>query len=194
METAREFKLTEPKRMLAVSLLALFFLASAALQYKIKFSDAGKTASRGLEEKTSAPAFSLPDLKGERVSLESFRGKIVVLDFWATWCSPCRAEFTELRAWWEKTQNRFTDVAIVAVNLLEVPSLVQSYVEEMKLPFLVLLDADGKVAEQYRVEALPTLYVINQDGVITKTNVGYTGNIGVQLEYLIQSLHGGAKQ
>jgi peroxiredoxin len=193
MQAATEFRLTDQKKVLTVSLLALFFMASAVLQYKIRFSEIGEMPSGGLKENTQAPAFSAPDLSGQRVSLEDFRGKTVVLDFWATWCGPCRTEFADLRAWWEKNQSRFPALAIVAVNLRENRSEVQSYVEQMKLPFTVLLDADGKVSEQYQVKALPTLYIINPEGVVVDTNIGYSGGLSTKLQVMLESIHGGKK-
>lgn len=185
-ETALPLLTGRRQKTVSWTLLVLFFIASAAIQYKIKFSDVSRVTISGLAEKTAAPDFSLNDLNSERVALEDFRGQTVILDFWATWCGPCRSEFAELRAWWEKSQSRLSGVTLLAVNVGEPASTVRAYVEREKLPFRVLLDPDGSIAERYNVRALPTLYVLDPQGMILKTTVGYQGGTAVMLDLLLE--------
>jgi len=194
MQAVAQWKRADRKRRVTVSLLALFFLASAFLQYKMRFTDVGKVTLGGLKEKTPAPSFSLSDLKGEGVSLEAFHGKILIMNFWATWCSPCRAELADLRSWWEKHRNELPDLMIVAVNFREDASVVHPFVEQMKLPFMVLLDSEGSIAKRYDVKALPTLYVIDREGIIVDTTIGYAGNLGPALDYALRRISQGMKR
>jgi cytochrome c biogenesis protein CcmG/thiol:disulfide interchange protein DsbE len=112
----------------------------------------------------SAPEFTLPALDGTRVSLVDFEGKSVVLNFWATWCLPCRVEMPALEQTWLDWGKR--GLVVVAVNLQESPSHVAEFVEDFGLTFPVLLDAEGEVFQRYDVQLYPTTYFIGRDGII----------------------------
>lgn len=117
-----------------------------------------------------APEIALPDLGGEMVSLASLRGKVVLINFWATWCPPCREEMPDI----EDVYRRFKDrgFVVLAVNLQEDSGTVAEFVQRLGLSFTIVLDTSGEVSETYRVFSLPTSYFVDRDGVIRDANIG----------------------
>ncbi len=116
------------------------------------------------DPKIEAQNFILPDLSGNTVSLADHRGKIVFLNFWATWCPPCRAEMPSM----EKLYNKFKNIefTILAVNLGENAKQVRAFKESYKLNFPILLDADSSLGSIYGAISIPTTYLIDRDGYI----------------------------
>ena len=114
----------------------------------------------------SAPAISLDLLGGGQTSLGSLRGRPVLINFWATWCVPCRQEMPELAAAWQA--QRASGLEVLAVNLTDQERLkdVEAFVAELAPPFPVLLDKRGRVRERYGLAALPTTYFIDSLGVV----------------------------
>lgn len=134
----------------------------------------------------TAPDFSLLDVSNRMVTLSSYRGqKVVLLDFWATWCGPCRMEMVDLQALKDKLKDR--NFEILSLDQGEDASVAGSFINRRKYDFHVLLDADGKVAGQYGVKAIPNLVLIDKDGVIQWLKVGYDGN-NSELEKKIEGL------
>lgn len=117
-----------------------------------------------------APAFVLNALDSETYSAENLAGKIVVLNFWATWCPPCRAEMPALDAVQRANQN--DNVVILGVNQMEDARAVETFAREFNLTFPLLRDADGAVSAQYQVSALPTTFFIDRRGVIRNVVIG----------------------
>jgi len=119
-----------------------------------------------------APDFTLDTLIGEQVQLSSLRGKIVVINFWTTWCPPCRAETPALETSYEAYKD--SDVVVLGVNLTDQDSLkeVESFVQEFGLTYPILLDRDGAVGLLYQLNGLPTTFFINRQGVIRTVVVG----------------------
>lgn len=118
----------------------------------------------GLNRGNIAPDFELKTLKGETVRLSDFRGEKVMLNFWATWCPPCRAEMPDMQRFYEDT-----DIVILAVNLTETKTErenVDTFVDEFGLTFPILLDENLDAATLYRIQPIPTSYLINSDGTI----------------------------
>lgn len=118
-----------------------------------------------------APPFTLKDPSGHVVELQGQRGNVVFLNFWATWCPPCRAEMPAL----EKLQERFKSkgLVVLAVNVSESPKQVAQFLREMKISFPVALDSDGVVSGDYAVRALPTTYLIGRNGEVLAMALGF---------------------
>ena len=116
-----------------------------------------------------APDFTLTTAAGETFKLSNLRGKPVVLNFWATWCPPCRAELPELQA---ASQRLAGQVAIVGVNQAETPVEVQAFAEKLGLSFTIPLDQSADVSRLYRVRSLPTTFFIDRSGIIRQMQIG----------------------
>ena len=118
----------------------------------------------------SAPSFALARLDGERVDLRTLRGTPLVLNFWATWCEPCRIEMPLLQSRYEA--GRAQGLRVLAVNFDEAEPLVRSFVEDLGLTFDVLLDPGAYVQGLYRVRGYPTTFFVDARGVIRGHKVG----------------------
>ena len=142
----------------------------------------GGTVALGLLDDGSAdvgkqaPDFVLNVLDGEPVRLSDFRGKTVVLNFWASWCPPCRAEMPEFQALWEQRgPDGPDDLVILAVDFLpeDTVGAAGGFVEDFELTFPILFDTgDGDVAQRYGVRGLPATFFIDRDGVMRSQNLG----------------------
>jgi peroxiredoxin len=118
----------------------------------------------------SAPEFTLPALDGQSVSLGDFKGKPVMVNFWATWCGPCVHEVPYIQETYEVWSGK--GLVILAVNIGESPSQVQGFMQENQLSFTVLLDESGEVVEQYGVRAIPTTIFIDGEGITRNIKQG----------------------
>ncbi|GAB4073812.1 redoxin domain-containing protein [Barrientosiimonas marina] len=132
-------------------------------------SSSGETAGDesdegGLSKGDLAPDFELKTLKGDAVRLSDYQGERVIVNFWASWCAPCRDEIPDLQKLYDNK-----DVEILAVNLTrseESQEKVRDFVDNYEMSFPKPMDKDGDVAEKYKVRAYPTSYMINSDGRI----------------------------
>lgn len=119
-----------------------------------------------------APAFTLPSLDGGRVRLADFRGKVVLLNFWATWCGPCRIEMPTLQALTEDYKDQPFQVVAVAGDV-EGLARVQPFMQGLGLTFPGLIDQDGRIQDIYFVNALPMTYVLDKNGIVVYKMVGF---------------------
>lgn len=129
----------------------------------------------GLEKGKEPPNFELPTLSGENVKLSDYKGKIVILNFWASWCGPCKVEMPHMQNYYKNNKDA-ANVEIIAVNMTSEErggqKSIQKFVEEYGLTFPILLDSDGKVMDLYNIITIPTTYVISTDGVISQKILG----------------------
>jgi len=106
----------------------------------------------------------LKDLNGRPVSLSEFRGKVVFLNFWTTWCYACRIEMPDMEKLHQKFKNK--DFAMVTVNLQESTSQVKQFFKDLNLTFTALLDSGGEVGAHFMITAIPTTFILNKQGII----------------------------
>jgi len=113
-----------------------------------------------------APDFNLKNIEGSTQGLKSIiaKNKVTILNFWATWCPPCRAEIPEFIKFIKEHQG--DQVALVAVNLQEDSKKVKDFAKKAGINFPILLDSDGKVAQTYQIYAIPTTFFIDSSGTI----------------------------
>jgi len=122
------------------------------------------------KEKLEAIDFHLQDVNGGETKLSSFYGKVIFLNFWATWCGPCRAEIPSMEKLYAELHDE--GFVILAVNSQETEAQVAEFAQQTSMSFPVLLDSTGKVGASYSVRALPTTYIIDSHGSIRARMVG----------------------
>lgn len=116
-----------------------------------------------------APNFTLRDIHGDQVSMTGLRGKNVIINFWATWCGPCRLEMPYLQKLYEAHEG---DLVILAVNFDEPETAVAAFTDELGLTFDVLLDPGAVVQDVYEIRAYPSTYFVDEEGVIRAVRIG----------------------
>jgi peroxiredoxin len=116
------------------------------------------------------PALELADLQGKTHRLQDYRGSVVMVNFWATWCEPCREEMPSMERLRASLEGqRFV---VLAVNLAEPPSRIRKFLEGVALKFSVLLDQDAKASKAWQARMLPATYIVGPDGVIRYRQLG----------------------
>ncbi len=134
------------------------------------FALAGNTAFNKLKQPFTAAEFALKDIDGKLHRLSDYRGKVIVLNFWATWCPPCREEMPSM----ERARKKLLkdDVVILAVNVGEDEDTIFNFTGDYPVEFPLLMDSKGEVIKNYPVMALPTTYIISPDGIVTHRTLG----------------------
>lgn len=153
---------TNMKHVTIIILLTFFMLGTAFA--------AGKQTLPALAEPIPAPDFNLKAEDGKWYKLSDMRGKVVVINFWATWCPPCRYEMPALENLWQKVKDK--NIVILGVNVGEDADTIFEFTGTYPVSFPLPMDIDGKVIEQYPIRGLPTTYVINPAGMVTHRAVG----------------------
>ncbi len=114
--------------------------------------------------------FELESLDGQTISLSSLRGKVIFLNFWATWCPPCRSEMPSMERIYKELKDEGFE--IVAVDLQEDKKRVQKFEDDFGLSFTVLLDKTGRIGQSYGARSIPTTYIIDKNGIILARALG----------------------
>jgi peroxiredoxin len=166
-----------------------FLIGSVALQCFIHFENGKHSAGGGFKKGTLAPDFTLPSMDGKNVTLSQYRGKPVIVDFWATWCKPCAQELTTLKAWAKKrAESEREQVPVLAISIDEDQEDLQYYLKKHPLPFVVLKDPDGAVAKRYNIEGIPALFVLDGKGKVAFYDAGYTPGLSIMLNELLKEI------
>ena len=136
----------------------------------------------------AAPDFTLEDMDGESYKLHDYRGKVVLVNFWATWCPPCRKEMPALEALYKKLDG--DSFAVLAVNQWEDPDHVFAYTGELNVfpTFPILFDPESKISADYGVKGLPTSFLIDKEGRLAYRAIGGRDFDHSEVEQLIQRL------
>jgi peroxiredoxin len=143
------------------------------IESKTVMSTALDSGKIGTNKGQVAPDFELLSITGNKVKLSDLRGKTVILNFWATWCPPCRAEIPEMQKFYENNKNN--NVEILAINLTNTessPDTVKDFVRDNGMTFNILLDKQGKIGNLYGAITIPTSYIIDKNGIIRGKHVG----------------------
>jgi peroxiredoxin len=131
-----------------------------------------------------APAFTLQSLEGQAVSLDDYAGQVVLVNMWATWCPPCKAEMPDLNAFYET--HKQDGFVVFAINSQEEAPTVKAFIAENGFSFPVLLDSQAEVMKKYHVRGLPTTFIIDRDGFIQHIQSGQISTS--QLEAMVGPL------
>ncbi|MEK7476821.1 MAG: TlpA disulfide reductase family protein [Candidatus Coatesbacteria bacterium] len=175
---------TDPLRKIAIGTVFVI-VASLAWQF-------GPPLWHMLERRMAPPGdpalqFALDDLSGHRVALADFRGKaVVVVDFWATWCGPCRASLPALHNLRKKYRGQ--GVEVLNLSLDDDPSVVAPYLAQEQLDLWVLLDRGHAVARAWGVSGIPSIFVIDKNGMKREQFVGYSPDLEARIEQLVNEL------
>jgi len=156
------------RRIILIAILATMLIGSTIALG----CSAGQSPGRGSEIGNLAPDFQLNNLDGQPVSLGDFRGKPVLVNFWASWCPPCRSEMPFIQETF--TDKKWADegLVVLAIAIGESPSRVSEFVKKYGLTFPVLLDTERNVSLEYYVRAIPTTFLIDRDGIIREIKIG----------------------
>jgi peroxiredoxin len=149
-------------------LLALGWLVFSGFTGQQHQVNVNQIAQKGFQ----APDFSIYDAAGYEMNLDDYKGKVIILNFWATWCPPCKAEMPDL----QRVHNLLYQQGVVILGInqtnQENPEDVEAFIQSQGLTFPILLDRSGEISSLYNVSALPTTFFIRPDGVIHRIIVG----------------------
>ncbi|HOJ92620.1 MAG TPA: TlpA disulfide reductase family protein [Dictyoglomaceae bacterium] len=142
----------------------IIFISAFVFLISISFSQ------EKIVENSKAINFSLPDLNGKKYTLSDFKGNVILLNFWATWCPPCRYEIPILEKIYNKYKNK--GFKVIAVSLDSDSNSLSNFLKSNKVSFLVLSDKKGELGYKYQVVAIPTSFLIDKEFIVRKIYMG----------------------
>lgn len=183
------------RALLAALVLTTFFILTSTQPLE------AQTAPRFVEDEDAnadltgkkAPDFTLQTLDGEKVTLSKLKGKVVLVDFWASWCGPCRKSMPHLEATWQQYKDK--GLVVVGINVDKEPEKARAFLAKLssstKISYATALDPNARVLGAYQVMQMPTAFLIGRDGLVKQRIVGFSDEIGAkttaQLEALLKS-------
>jgi len=159
-------------------------MSSRILKFFLPFLLSAWTFGQAALAAETAPNFELPTGNGT-LTLDALKGKVVYLDFWASWCPPCRKSFP----WMNEMEHRYgrQGLTVVAVNLDKDHELAAKFLNEVPAKFTVAYDPQGKVAENYHVPGMPSSFIIDRNGKIQAMHIGFREEDSMDLEASLRS-------
>ncbi|MFV2059044.1 MAG: peroxiredoxin family protein [Gammaproteobacteria bacterium] len=133
-----------------------------------------------------APDFTLASNKGNNIRLKDLRGKVVMINFWATWCAPCRKELPLLNDLYNKYKSK--GFVLLGVNIDENSKLAKKMISELKINFPVLFDSTQKTSEAYDLQAMPSTFIVDKSGVVRFSHYGYKSGYEKRYDRDVKSL------
>lgn len=152
---------------LVIGLLSLVILAGAFAMVWLQSSK-----YEPLTVGKIAPDFELPDLAEQEVRLSDYRGKVVFLNFWATWCKPCKEEMPSMEVLYRNFKDEGLVVLAVSIDRVTTKNDIPPFVKSMDLSFPVLVDSWGQTDKRYKLMGVPETYIIDQEGVLREKIIG----------------------
>ena len=173
-----------------------YVLAAAALVVVVTLAWVNRARFAPVVPGSEAPSFEVQDLEGNRVTLDDFDGRVVLLNIWATWCLPCRTEMPSMQALYEEFPGRPFEVVAVSVDARNGRTDafgrpggdIGEFVESMDLTFTVLHDPSGRIQQTYGTTGVPESFLIGADGIIYKRVTGATEWDAPQHRQLVERL------
>lgn len=170
-----------------INFLWFLILLTPLLLFGCDDSNSDQPLTKVSSESQVATDFNLMNMQGEQVSLSQYRGKVVILNFWATWCPPCREEMPSMERLYQKHKDR--GLVMLAVNIEENgKKAVSQFLKKTPYSFPILLDSRGVVQNAYGVFRFPESFIIDRNGVVVKKVIGgrdWTSNSTVELIELL---------
>lgn len=177
------------KHRVAAALLAGILVLGIAASHRSAAADEADYEALNLirlDESIPLPDVSLPDLKGDPVPLLSFRRRVVIINFWTTWCHYCEQERAALETLYQIYKG--DGLAVLAVNMGETAEQVRAYIEKHGLSFPHVMDPEARAERAFGIQATPTNYLIDRRGHVVAAGMGYRDWTGPQAHRLIQRL------
>jgi peroxiredoxin len=160
------------KRFTVLSILVLIFAASWIWLTRVQAGGTSLSDTAAPRQGFLAPDFSIESSNGETISIGAQEGKVLLVNFWTSWCPPCRAEMPAIqRVYQEYQDDGLVVLAINATNQDNIADVI-SFIAENGLSFPILFDRDGEISRKYNLYSLPTSYFIDQDGIIRDVVIG----------------------
>ncbi len=167
----KKFKNTAPVIFSIIIAVASLTLSSTASAVKVK---------------QVAPDFTLASNKGGNVRLKDLRGKVVMINFWATWCAPCRKELPLLNDLYNKYKSK--GFVLLGVNIDDKSAPAKKMIKELKINFPVLFDNNQSTSESYDLQAMPSTFILDKNGIIRFSHYGYKSGYEKKYEKDVKSL------
>jgi peroxiredoxin len=160
------------------------FVQAAALA--LLFAHAGLAGAAAPAPNTTAPDFTLRGADGRNLRLQELHGQVVLVNFWATWCGPCREEMPRLQAVYDK--YRASGFVLLGINIDDDPRAALGVAQKLKVSFPVLLDTDKKVSKLYDLSTMPSTVLIDRDGRVRYIHRGYRDGAEAEYDQAIRGL------
>jgi cytochrome c biogenesis protein CcmG/thiol:disulfide interchange protein DsbE len=164
---------TKPRKNTQLLLTILFVLIACVLLIVFIREERNSTlkTTKSLQPGLEVPNFAFPDLNGKEVSLAEHRGKVVLLNVWATWCPPCRQEMPSMQSLYEKFNGENFEILAVSIDS-EGGEAVAPFMRQMNLTFPALLDPGETIRSLYGITGVPETFIIDKDGILVEKIIG----------------------